>query len=485
MSHRRRSPSGVGWLYGWLAVLVACMVARLWLAGTDYSYLVVVAPYMIVSIGTPILIVAGTIRHRPPHRAGWLTLAAAQLLYAVGDGMTSFDDWLGDFLEPTPADVVYFVYYALAVTAILIFIRRRAPGWDLPSGVDALIIACSAGLLTWVYLVNPLTSDSELPLAAKLTESAYPVLDLMLLILAIRLVMGAGTRGPVLYLMITSLVLMFGADLLYAVLGVVTGEATSAAWLDTVWMASLGLLAMAALHPGIRTFDQRTATAIPDASPGRLVLLAIAVLMAPAVQMIEHLRGEDLSVPLASASCAIMFLLVLARMAGLITSQRQAAVTDGLTGLRTRRAFEETLAVECRRASRNGYEAGLLVIDVDHFKRVNDTYGHPAGDRILREVADRLAASARAGSVVGRYGGEEFVVLAPHTSPAALRAFAERIRTAVAGLPVKADDDMLLAVTVSVGAATGTDPEELLRVADAALYEAKAAGRNRSVLAAG
>ncbi|WP_229073652.1 GGDEF domain-containing protein [Actinoplanes sp. DH11] len=482
VSRPRRRPAGGRALYAWFLVLAVCIVTRLLLGRTTESYLVVVAPYMLVSIVVPVLILAGTLRHRPPHRAGWLALAAAQALYAVGDGMTVFDDWLGQFLEPTPADVVYFAYYVFAVTAILTFIRRRTPGWDLPSAVDALILSCSAGLLTWVYLVQPLTSDSELPLAAKLTQSAYPVLDLMLLILAVRLAMGAGTRGPVLHLLLTSLVLMFGADLLYAVLGAVSGEATSAAWLDAVWMASLGALGAAALHPGIRTFDRRTDTAIPDASPGRLVLLAVAVLMAPAVQMIEHLRGTDVSVPLASAACAVMFLLVLARMAGLVSTQRRAAVTDGLTGLYNRRAFEEALAAECRRASRHGYEVGLLIIDVDHFKRVNDTYGHPAGDRMLREVADRLRANARADSVVGRYGGEEFVILTPHAAPATLRDFAERIRTGVAGLPVQADDNVLLGVTVSVGAATGTTPTDLLRVADAALYEAKAAGRNRSVL---
>ncbi|MBB2941393.1 diguanylate cyclase (GGDEF)-like protein [Actinoplanes lutulentus] len=481
---RWRAPAGGLTLYLWLLVLAACVVARLLLGRSDRSYLVIVAPYLLVSIATPVLIVIGTLRHRPPHRGGWLILAVAQLLYATGDTMSVFDNWLGEFLEPTPADVVYFIYYAFAVTAVLMFIRRRTPGWDLASGIDALIVACSAGLLTWVYLVEPLTSDSGLPLAAKLTESAYPVLDLMLLILAVRLMLGAGTRGPVLYLLLTSLTLMFTADLLYAVLGVVSGESTTEAWLDAVWMTSLGLLAAAALHSGIRTFDQRTGSAIPDASRGRLLMLAIAVLMAPAVQMIEHLRGDDLSVPLASAACAVMFLLVLARMSGLVATQRQVAVNDGLTGLRTRRAFEESLTAECRRAKRHGYEVGLLIVDVDHFKRVNDTYGHPAGDRTLREVADRLRNNARTGSVVGRYGGEEFVLLAPHIDAVNLRDFAERIRVAVAGLPVKADDDVLLGVTVSVGGATGTDPGDLMRVADAALYEAKAAGRNRSVLAA-
>ncbi|MEU4423404.1 GGDEF domain-containing protein [Actinoplanes sp. NPDC024001] len=472
----------------WLGILAFCVAARLYLETTDSSALVIALPYLVVSVATPAVIALGTIRHRPPHRAGWFTLAVAQLFYAAADVVTVLDDWIsGEFLEPTPADLLYFTSYVLLAAAVLIFIRRRAPGWDLPTGVDALIVAVSAGLLTWIFLIEPLTADSELPLAAKLTQSAYPVLDLMLLVLAVRLVMGSGTRGPVLHLLLTSLTLMFAVDTAYAVQGVIDGGAVNEAYLDAVWMLSLALLGAAALHPGIRHFDQRSGSAVPDASPGRLAVLTVAVLMAPGVQMIQHLRGEDVSVPLVSAACAVMFLLVLGRMYGLVAAQRRAAVTDGLTGLHTRRYFTEALAVECRRAARSGHEIGLLIIDVDHFKRVNDTYGHPAGDRVLQEVANRLKAAARAGSVVARYGGEEFVVLAPHTGGDDLLALAERLRLAVSGLPVDAGDQALLGVTASVGAATApagaVDPDALMNAADEALYAAKAAGRNRSVAA--
>ncbi|MEV0898536.1 GGDEF domain-containing protein [Actinoplanes sp. NPDC049802] len=469
----------------WLGVLTICVALRVGLGAADSSYLVTVAPYMLVSAGTPVAVLIGTMRHRPPHRSGWFLLAAAQVFYAIADGMTVRDSWLGDFLEPTPADLMYFAYYLLLSAAVLMFIRRRTPGWDMPSAVDALVVAISAGLLSWIYVLQPLTADSELPLNAKLTQSAYPVLDLMVLILAVRLVMGTGTRGPVLYLVLGSLTTMLAVDAAYAVEGIADGGAVFEAYLDAMWMISLGLLGAAALHPGIRRFDQRSETALPDASPARLGVLAVAVLMAPGVQFIEWLRGDPVSVPLISAACAIMFLLVLARMYGLVAAQRRAAVTDSLTGLHTRRHFTQALAVECRRAARAGHGVGLLVIDVDHFKKVNDGYGHPAGDQVLREVARRLATASRAGGVVARYGGEEFVVLAPHTGPGDLHALAERLRTEVAGLPVDAGGH-LLSVTVSVGAATTThpDPESLMHAADEALYAAKAAGRNRCVLAA-
>ncbi|MEU4622991.1 GGDEF domain-containing protein [Actinoplanes sp. NPDC023801] len=467
----------------WPGVLAVCVALRVYLGATDAPYLVMSIPYMAVSAITPVVVLIGILWHRPPHRAGWFLLFAAQVVYAIADGMTVVSNWLGDFLEPTPADVAYFLYYLLLSAAVLLFVRRRAPGWDIPSGVDALVVAISAGLLSWVYILQPLTADSELPLNAKLTQAAYPVLDLMVFILAIRLVMGTGTRGPVLYLLLGSMSLMFVVDTAYAVEGIADGSAVTESYLDAMWMTSLGMLGSAALHPGIRRFDQRSDTALPDASPARLAVLAVAVLMAPGVQFIQWLRGEPISVPLISAACAVMFLLVLARMSGLVAAQRRAAVTDSLTGLHTRRHFTHALAVECRRSSRTGHGVGLLVIDVDHFKRVNDGYGHPAGDRVLREVARRLTAGSRAGGAVARYGGEEFVVLAPHTGPGELMALAERLRTEVSGMPVDVGGE-LLAVTVSIGAAARTrpDPESLMRAADEALYAAKAAGRNRSVL---
>ncbi|MEV4276643.1 GGDEF domain-containing protein [Actinoplanes xinjiangensis] len=471
-------------MIAWLGVLAISIALRVVLEAREFPYLAAVAPYMLISFATPVVILIGTLRHRPPHRAGWFLLVAAQVFYAAADTVTVVDElFSGEFLEPTPADLLYFAYYLLIAAAVLLFIRRRSPGWDIPSMIDALIVAVSAGLITWVFVLQPLTSDSELPLNAKLTQSAYPVLDLMLLILAVRLAMGTGTRGTVLYLLLGSLVLMLSVDTFYLVQNILDGGGVSEAYLDAIWMASLGLLGAAALHRGVRTFDLRSEHVLPDASPARLAVLAVAVLMAPGVQALVWLLDWPLNIPLISGSCAVMFGLVMTRMAGLVAAQRRAAVTDALTGLRTRRYFTDALSLECRRAGRTGHGVGLLVIDVDHFKSINDGYGHPAGDQVLREVSHRLAAATRAGAVVARYGGEEFVVLAPHTGPEDLLALAERLRSAVADLPI-AVDDQLLGVTVSIGAAAETHPEPdaLLRIADEALYAAKAAGRNRSVL---
>lgn len=154
--------------------------------------------------------------------------------------------------------------------------------------------------------------------------------------------------------------------------------------------------------------------------------------------------------------------------------------TDHLTGLHNRRHTEEHLRRLEAASRRHGHALSVLLLDVDHFKRVNDTHGHGAGDRVLQEVGHRLQASLRTEDLVGRWGGEEFLVLAPFTDAAAAHVLGERLRSAVSATPVEAEGRPVL-VTVSVGGATAELPGEhdLLGLADRELYAAKAAGRDR------
>ncbi|MFI1987837.1 diguanylate cyclase [Actinoplanes sp. NPDC020271] len=472
----------------WLVVVAVCALLRAAGQMLGWPFLAYETVYMTITCGTPLIIVAGILLHRPARPAGWITLAAGQVCYAAADVNYSFDVWTtGGTTEPTPSDVLYLSSSLLAGVAVIIFIRRRTPGWDLATGLDALVMAISASILSWEFFIEPVAGDSDLSMSAKLTEAAYPILDLMLLILAIRLVLRSGGRSPAVRLLLGYLLLMFAADTAYAIVGLLGGSNTTEPFTGATWVVSLGLLAAGALHPAMRDFDSRSQVAAPDATPARLTLITCSVLMVPGLQFGEHLAGRAVNIPLTSAACAVMFLLVVARMAGLVAAQRRAADTDGLTGVRNRRFFEETLATECRRAARAGYSLGLLMIDIDHFKKINDTYGHPGGDRVLRELARRLATGARAGVTLARYGGEEFIAVIPHLTAAELLPLAERTRKAIADLPVEVTDQTLITVTASVGAATVpgpvADPAELLRAADEALYAAKSAGRNRAVIA--
>lgn len=162
--------------------------------------------------------------------------------------------------------------------------------------------------------------------------------------------------------------------------------------------------------------------------------------------------------------------------------------TDGLTGLFNRRYFEERFTGEFERSRRYRSALSLLMLDVDDFKRLNDTRGHPFGDAVLRGVAELVRIALRDVDLIGRYGGEEFIAALPETSPREARTVAERLRHAIADFPFHDSAAERVHVSASLGIATfpapGIDrPEELVRAADDALYRAKTAGKNRVVVA--
>ncbi|MGV8079540.1 MAG: diguanylate cyclase [Syntrophales bacterium] len=162
------------------------------------------------------------------------------------------------------------------------------------------------------------------------------------------------------------------------------------------------------------------------------------------------------------------------------TSLYEMAITDELTGLYIRRYFNVKLDSEFRRAKRYGHRLTLAMCDLDHFKSVNDSFGHQMGDKVLQSVAGLLKAHARESDIPARFGGEEFVVILPETNGEGGMIFGERIRNAVAGSKVEGYPSQ---ITISIGLATFPEDADsiqtLIRAADAALYEAKEKGRNR------
>ena len=172
----------------------------------------------------------------------------------------------------------------------------------------------------------------------------------------------------------------------------------------------------------------------------------------------------------------------------------RSGFTDVLTGWNNRRYLTVRLGEELARAKRDGTTLVCLMLDIDHFKRVNDTWGHAAGDAVLRELAQRIESQVRASDVAARYGGEEFVVLLPNTTVDAASRLAERIRTAVSEAPIALPCGQSITITASIGIAeVSPDPasnelktmgESLLARADVALYAAKSAGRNQVVVEA-
>jgi hypothetical protein len=293
--------------------------------GTDLYYAGV---SLLASAG----IAAGIAVHRPGRPAPWVLLAAAQLTYTGGDVAYYVTVATGHDGFPGVADVFYLAQFPLMVGALVVFIRRRTPGWHTATWIDASVLGVAATLLWWVYVISPIAGGSGLGPFALAVTVAYPVLDLLMLATAMRLMLGGGRRPTAFWLLVASLAAMLLGDTVYTI------NTAQSFWadggvLDTIWLASYVLGTGSALHPSMRALDARAHVRVPAATARRLAALAAASLLAPIVLLVQYLRHSTGFEPVIALACVLTFLLVLARMAGLVSAQRRTAITDGLTGL--------------------------------------------------------------------------------------------------------------------------------------------------------
>ncbi|MCG8588229.1 MAG: diguanylate cyclase [Proteobacteria bacterium] len=223
--------------------------------------------------------------------------------------------------------------------------------------------------------------------------------------------------------------------------------------------------------------DERRELRIKTADQTRVFEARVALLAAPTAGRLLVLRDVSARKQAEEALFAVQEELRRANQ-----ELERLANTDELTGLASRRSFSLRLEEEVERARRHNHMLGLLLVDADHFKDVNDTHGHAIGDRVLSDIADVIRDIVRRTDVAARLGGEEFVVLLPETDPAGVQVLADRLRIGVASRPFLDARGEPFEVTVSIGAAArasrGESAATLLARADAALYRAKDAGRN-------
>jgi two-component system, cell cycle response regulator len=443
--------------------------------------------YCTVSVSSAVAVLVGCWRCLPPGRprVPWLLLGFSQVIYAIADLFFYVShNILGQTAFPAVADALYLLHYPLVVAGLILLIRRRTPGHDIASLLDAATLAVAVGMLSWLYLISPQARAGSLSLVT-VVSVAYPVMDLALFTVALRLILGPGRRPASFVLLAGNLLAIFSADTVY-VMQQLNGIYTTGNFLDALWLGGNLALGAAALHPTVRRVAEPAKSPDVQLTPVRLAVLAGAALIAPSTLVVQYALGTLREVPVIAAACAALFMLTIGRLAGLVADQRRLAITDVLTGLRTRRFFGSQLPVEIAKARRSGAELAVLIVDIDHFKAINDRYGHPAGDRVLVEVARRLRESIRPSDVLARYGGEEFALVVSNVSTDELASIGERLRNQVSSSQIPVSGDVWLHVTVSIGTATlrGQDgsPAELINTADAAMYAAKAQGRDRVVL---
>jgi len=436
--------------------------------------------YDLVGLSSVAAILVGVRRHRPARPMIWWCFAAGLLSFVLGDMVYDLLIAMNREAFPSIADGFYLSGYPLLALGLFVLIRGRTRGRDQAGLIDAAIIATGLGLLSWTFLMRPVAGDATLTLAERLISLAYPLGDVLLLAMTARLLTGPGARTIAYRVLAGALTLLLVTDVVYALLNLSGGYETGL--VDAGWLLSYVLWGVCGLHPSMRALSEVAPEQATRLTTWRLALLTTTSLIAPAVLAYQHLQRQTIDAMAIVIGSAALFLLVVLRMAGLVSKvQDQAAQldalahNDSLTGIPNRRAWDLELPREMAKARRRQSTLHVALLDLDLFKRFNDEHGHQGGDRLLKEATAAWRRQLRDTDLMARYGGEEFAVLLLDTTTAQVVEILERLRGASP-----------LGQTFSAGVAAwdgSESPERLVSRADHALYEAKRAGRDRITVA--
>jgi len=466
-----------GWVW-WLALAVPASLSYLLLPReTPYASVC----FEGVGFASAITIFVGIHRRRPARPLLWYLLLAGTLASVLGD---SIYDYLSAYAHvqafPSLADPFYIASYPLDAAGLMLLIRSRTGGRDRAGLLDAAVVSTALGLLSWTFLVRPIAAQYDTGALDQLVSLSYPLGDVLLLAMTARLLTTTERRSPAYWMLVIAQATRLLPDVTFSIGSAFGTEPFP--YFDSGWLLTYVLTAAATLHPSMHRLNEPVPPREVTLSVPRLSLLASMSLLAPAVLVIEgRLHPSNIDWAGVAAGSAALFLLVLARMSGLLGRMRRLAQqldslahADGLTGAPNRRAWDEALEREIAASQRAGTPLVVGLIDLDFFKRFNDTYGHQAGDVLLTEAAAAWRAQLRDGDLLARYGGEEFGVIVKGLSAEQAKAVVERLRAVT-----PSGQTFSAGLTQSTGAES---PDELVRRADVALYRAKEGGRDRVVL---
>jgi diguanylate cyclase len=431
------------------------------------------------AIGSIIFLVA-VVRMTGPLRWMWRSMwtyhaitVAADVIYDVQTAR------LGEPPFPGVADIFYVASYAGAIAGLVVLGRMVSPRNDVEAWIDTAIITAAGASVVGAFVIAPMIDGSAGFDLTTMVSLAYPVLDLFMLAALVRILVLRKAWNRSASLLAVSLLMVLAYDLVYQYQAI-TDQWRDRPWLEVIWAASLWAMVFAATAPGAAEVDDLPLARDDEVTLPRMLMLGVGVLT-PAVVTIGLAWRED-------AVIAKWVSLVVVWVVGLLlwrayrllrTAQARGdelahqARIDPLTGLANRRTWDHEVARQSQRARSTGRPLSIAILDLDHFKRFNDSLGHQAGDALLVEAArvwnDHLDGTA----VLARYGGEEFGVLLPDRHIAEATDLLEGLRAATPGNQ-----------TVSIGLvelSVDEDAFDAVRRADEALYRAKAAGRNRLI----
>jgi len=232
--------------------------------------------FNLIGLSGAIVIVTAMREHRPGHRLPWLLVAIGQVLFVAGDIITyNYARFFGtDPPFPSIGDLFYLSVYPFLVAGILLLVRHRSPGRDRTSLIDSLIVGIGVGTISWVFLISPYIADPTLTIVEKLVAMAYPLMDLILVTVAVRLAVGAGRRSTAFHLMMGSIAVLFVTDSIYGWMVLHGGYDNTTGYLEGGWGLFYLLWGAAALHPSTHVFDEPAVESEPKQPRRRLIILA-------------------------------------------------------------------------------------------------------------------------------------------------------------------------------------------------------------------
>ena len=318
--------------YGYLAVggLVAVAYYLVPAAGLIPHWAAKIGLYNGFGLSAVAAILVGVARHRPERPLAWYLFAVGLASYATADIIFyTYQDLLHRDVFPSVADVFYLAAYPFLMAGLLLVIHGRSPGADRASLLDALVVTVGVGVVSWVFLIVPLARTPDLTLPARLVSMAYPVMDVLLLATAVRLLIDRGPRPPAFWVLITGVGALLVTDTLYSVIQLAGGYHTGSP-IDVGWMTWYACWAGAALHPTMRTLADPAPPREVRLTRRRLGVLAGASLLAPVIQGVQIVRGQHEEDAIIVVGSMVLFGLVLARLQGL------ASEVTGLAAVRKR-----------------------------------------------------------------------------------------------------------------------------------------------------
>ncbi|MFC3384201.1 GGDEF domain-containing protein [Couchioplanes azureus] len=459
-----------------IAVLAALLGPRMPLGGDAGRY-VLYTLSVLLSAAACLCRAAATPRERP----AWTLLGAALLLWGLGNMYSLV--WLRH-LDTYPVlslgDAAWLAWYPLVGAALVLLLRARISAVPRNLWFDGVVVGCAIGAVYAVAVVDVYRPGdaASVRVVDLVAAFAYPAGDIVLLamVTSVLAVHGWRVHGGWGWL-------VAGLAGSATIDGAYLSAHASDRLLFGAWPFVAVALARAAWQAVPRVEQVEVTGWRMFAAPAGSALVVLGVLLHAAF---GHFN------PVALVLVTVSYLALVVRVGLLFADVRRVQArleaahavadrlsrTDPLTGAANRRAFGEAFD-----GSRRGASAGILLVDIDHFKHINDRYGHEAGDAVIVAVTRRLAAAVRADDLVGRWGGEEFCVLLGAVPDAGvLRLVAEKVRSAVCGEPVPLPDGRAVDVTVSIGAALldhVTTLDLAISAADEQLYAAKRGGRNQ------